>query len=157
MGEDNILNLIANDNYIIVNKSLISELGLHEAIIIGELASEYNYYKRNGMLDSEGYFYSTIDNIKENTGLSKDQQRNALKNLTERNLLTIKVKGVPAKRYIKFNCVILASLLVNIPQTSLREIRKLDSEKSDGNNNNKNNKEDNKKEEELFNYNWLSD
>lgn len=145
MGADSITNLLANDNYIIVNKSLIHSLGLHEAIILGELASEYNYYKKAGALDSEGYFYSTVENVKENTGLNKNIQLSAIKNLKTRNLLDCKVKGIPAKRYIKFNYQLLASLLVNIQTTSCHENRQLGVTKTDGKNNNINNNKKNNK------------
>jgi predicted transcriptional regulator len=145
MGEDSIISLIANDNYIIVNKSLIHMLGLHEAIILGELASEYSYYKRNEMLDSEGYFYSTVENVKENTGLSKDIQCKALKKLNTRGLIHSTVKGIPAKRYVKFNYQLLASLLVNITPPSCRKTRQLDIAKTDTNNNNINNNKKNNK------------
>lgn len=145
MGEDSIISLIANDNYIIVNKSLIHMLGLHEAIILGELASEYSYYKRNDMLDEQGYFYSTVENVKENTGLSKDIQCKALKKLNTRGLIHSTVKGIPAKRYVKFNYQLLASLLVNITPPSCRKTRQLDIAKTDTNNNNINNNKKNNK------------
>jgi hypothetical protein len=57
----------------------------------------------DNMLDEDGSFYSTIDNVKENTGLSRDIQLRAIKNLCERNLISTKLKGVPARRYIQFN------------------------------------------------------
>ena len=41
---DGISKLLSSDGFIVVNKNLIRELGLHEAIIIGELCSEYNYW-----------------------------------------------------------------------------------------------------------------
>jgi hypothetical protein len=142
---DSVINLLANDNYIIVNKSLIQELGLNEAILIGEFASEYNFYKKNNMLDEDGSFYSTIDNVKENTGLSRDTQLRAIKNLCERNLISTKLKGVPARRYIQFNFQLVANLLVNISTTRCRKTRQLDVAKHDANNNNNNNNKNNNK------------
>lgn len=95
-----ILQLLASRNYISVNKDLIKVLGLEEAIIMGELASEYNYWYEKQQLD-DGYFYSTVENIEEHTTLSGHKQRKALKKLQEAGLIHIKVKGIPAKRYIK--------------------------------------------------------
>ena len=99
----NIVHLLANDNYIVVNKDLIRLVGLTEAVIFGELASEYVYWEKQGGLDDEGYFYSTIDNIENNTGINEKHQREAIKNLENIGILKSKRKGLPAKRYIKIN------------------------------------------------------
>lgn len=97
-----IVKLLASRNYITVNKDLIKIIGLEEAIILGELASEYNYYYDKEELD-DGYFYSTVDNIEQNTSLSEYKQRKAINSLKNNNILDIKIKGIPAKRYIKLN------------------------------------------------------
>ena len=60
--------LLSIDGYIQVNKMLIKKLGLHEAIIIGELCAEYNYWEEQGKLDDD-MFYSTRENIENNTFL----------------------------------------------------------------------------------------
>ena len=96
--EDSGINVLANDNYIIVNKSLIKEVGLKESILLGELAAEYNYYKNKNQLDEEGYFYSTIENVEENTSLSKYEQKKALEKLELRRLVFSKVKGMFGKK-----------------------------------------------------------
>ena len=145
--EDSIINILANDNYIIVNRSLIKELGLKETIILGELASEYNYYKKVNELDEDGYFYSTIENIEENTSLSSYEQKKCLDNLSKRGFIDVVLKGIPAKRHIKINTLQIINLFANNLETSFRKIKKLDSEFFDTNNNNiKNNNKNNKKE-----------
>lgn len=145
MEEDSIINLIANNNYIVLNRSLIKELGLKEAVILGELASEYHYYKKNELLDENGYFYSTIENVKENTTLSSYEQKKCLDNLTNQNIVDVVVKGIPATRYIKINSYQLINLFANNLETSFQKIKKLDIKKLRGNNN-KNNNKNNKKE-----------
>jgi len=145
-NNDSIVNLLANDNYIIVNRSIIKEFGLKEAILLGELASEFNYYKKNNQLDENGFFYSTIDNVKNNTSLSVYEQKKCLDNLAKRNVINVVVKGIPATRYIKINSFILINLFANNLKTSLRETNKLDCEKLTPKNNKKNNKEDINKE-----------
>lgn len=146
MNEDSIINLLANDNYIIINRSLIKELGLKESIILGELASEFNYYKKNGLIDDKGYFYSTIENIQENTSLSSYEQKKCLDNLIRKNIVDVIVKGMPAKRHIKINSYQLINLFANNLETSFRKNEKLDSEFLGTNNNNKNNNKEIKKE-----------
>lgn len=144
--EDSIVNILANDNYIIVNRSLIKELGLKETIILGELASEYNYYKKTNELDEDGYFYSTIENIENNTSLSSYEQKKCLDNLSKRGLIDVILKGIPAKRHIKINTSQIINLFTNGLETSFQKIKKLDCEKLGTNSNNIKNNKNNKKE-----------
>jgi len=144
--EDSIVNILANDNYIIVNRSLIKELGLKETIILGELASEYNYYKKTNSLDADGYFYSTIDNIEENTSLSSYEQKKCLDNLSKRGIIDVILKGIPAKRHIKINMLQVINLITKDLETSFQKNKKLDCEKIDTNSNNINNNKNSNKE-----------
>ena len=64
-----LVSLIASNNYIVVNKQLARAFGLEEAVILGELASEMEYWQQRGEL-KDGYFYSTIENVKDSTTLS---------------------------------------------------------------------------------------
>ena len=48
-------------------------------------------------------FYCTREKIKYNTGLTETEQRTAIKKLKERNILTMVLKGIPAKTYYKIN------------------------------------------------------
>lgn len=98
-----VIELLANDNYITVNKMIAKKIGLTEAVLLGELASEFKYWKNRNELTEDGFFYSTVDNVSENTTLSDRQQRAAVKNLKEVGVLEVKLKGLPAKRYFKFN------------------------------------------------------
>ncbi|MGI5892946.1 MAG: hypothetical protein ACOX7H_09545, partial [Bacillota bacterium] len=76
-----IISLLASDNYIVVNKDILKKFGINVTLMLGELASEYNYWDKEGKLEN-GMFYSTIENIEENTGLSKYRQSEALKTLS---------------------------------------------------------------------------
>lgn len=98
----NVLQLLASRNYIAVNKDLIRIIGLEETIVLGELASEYNYFLNRDELYN-GYFYSTIENIEENTSLSEYKQRKVFTKLQDMEIINIDLKGMPAKRYIKIN------------------------------------------------------
>jgi len=102
--------LLSTDGFIQVNKSLIKKLGLHEAIIIGELCAEYNYWEEHGKLIDD-MFYSTRDNIEENTGLNDHYQRKAISSLKEAGILSVSKKDVPAKNYYKIHFDKLLTLL----------------------------------------------
>lgn len=147
-----ILNLLANDNYIIVNKDLIRKIGLNEAILIGELASEYKSWRKKEKLVDD-MFYSTIENIEENTGLNEYHQRKIINNLIKLDLIECKVKGMPATRYIKLKQENIAKILNlqffnNLSSSSLK-FKELVPENLKGNNNKNNN---NKKEIYKENY-----
>lgn len=141
-------NLLSHGSFIMVNKKLIKELGLHEAIMIGELYSEYNYYKDRDQLDDD-YFFSTHENITENTGLSPHQQRQACKHLEDLGIITTVLKGVPAKKYF---CVHERQVVkffndkgLNFLMASDEKIERQVAKKFNGNNNNnKNNNKNNK-------------
>ena len=97
-----VLELLSSSNFIAVNRTIASEVGLEAAVILGELASEYIYHRSNGNL-KDGYFFSTIENLSEKTFLSAHSQRMALSKLQEKGWIDVTRKGIPAKRYIKIN------------------------------------------------------
>lgn len=147
-----IIDFLANDNYIIVNKEIAKLYGLDEAVILGELASEHKYWQKNGGL-KDGYFYSTIENIQKNTTILEKRQRLALNSLKEKGIIDIKRMDIPAKRYIKINTENLLSLLLkNTSQSEtsssaiLTELEQ--SNEPTKNNNLNNNKDNNKKDKE---------
>ena len=97
-----ILELISSDNYIAVNKSLIKIVGLEAAVLLGNLASEYTYWEeRDGLKD--GFFFSTVENIEDKTGLTSYQQRQAINKLVGLKIVEVKKMGIPAKRYIRIS------------------------------------------------------
>lgn len=130
--------LLANDGYIQVNKTLIKTLGLHEAILLGELCAEYNHWELEGKLE-DGMFYSTRENIEENTGLTEHLQRKAITTLQEKHILRVEKKGLPAKNYYGINVECLLEWLT----TSGRNYRPLVVENFNLSNNKNNNKENN--------------
>lgn len=147
-----IIDLLANDNYIIANKTIAHLYGLEEAILLGELASEYKYWKREDKL-TDGYFFSTIENVKENTTLSDKRQRSALITLKEAGIVKVQLKGIPAKRYIKIEVEQLLRLLTSKDgqngKASFAEMAELEGSEGQGNNNKPNsNKNSNKKKRE---------
>ena len=142
-----ILQLISTSNFITVNKDLIKELGLEEAILLGELASEYDYWDNKNEIE-DGYFYSTIENIEEKTTLTAYKQRKCLENLKNKGIIDIQIRGIPAKRYIKineekvieiFNNKLLKNLTTGCKKTSQLEVKKLNGNNNIINNNIKKN------------------
>ena len=145
-----LVSMIASDNYIVVNKQLARAFGLEEALILGELASELEYWQKRGEL-KDGYFYSTIENVKESTTLSDKRQRSALNTLKDAGIVDVKLAGLPAKRYIRINEEQLAAVLLNssvqTSETSSAVSANLEAANQPINNNNYNNNNKNNKKE----------
>lgn len=128
-----IINLLANNGYIILNKIVIKKIGLHEAIILGELCSEYTHWEKNGKLE-DNYFYSTRENIEENTGLSAYQQREPMKKLINLGVILEKSKGMPLQKWYSLNSQLLYKLLcedldlaTSSEETKEQDVKKLNS------------------------------
>ena len=149
-----ILQLISTSNFITVNKDLIKVLGLEEAILLGELASEYDFWNNKNEIE-DGYFYSTIENIEEKTTLTAYKQRKCLETLKNKGIIDIQIRGIPAKRYIKineekvieiFNNKLLKNLTTGCKKTSQLEVKKLNGNNNIINNNINENIKERKKE-----------
>lgn len=107
-----VLKLLATDSFITVNRYIAQAVGLEAAVMLGELASEHQYHASRGQLE-DGYFYSTLDNIEEKTTLTRKKQDKAIKALTEKGIIDVKVKGCPPKRYFKINQFAVMRLLAD--------------------------------------------
>ena len=119
-----LIDLLSNTGYIIVNKEIIKKIGLHEAILLGELCSEYIYWKKKNETINE-FFYSTRENIEENTGLSAYQQRTAISNLVKKDIIVMKSEGMPLKTWYFINENKLQELLFdNIEEDTENEMEK---------------------------------
>ena len=94
-----ITNLLANDGYVIVNRSIIKKYGINEAIMLGELCSEYNYWASRKKLKN-GWFFSSISNVEINTCLTGYKQREALKILEDAGIIKVVNKGLISYREI---------------------------------------------------------
>ena len=97
----------------IVNKDLIKLLGAEQALMFCELASEHNYFEKNGLLCDDGYFYSTASNIEDNIGFNTYKQEKLMESLLKSNLIEKKRKGLPAKNHYRINEELLSEILGN--------------------------------------------
>lgn len=124
----NIISLLANDSYIIVNKDLIKKFGLEESIIIGDLASMYLYLKKEDRLNDDGFFFYSVEAMQENTSLTDYQQRKALEHLKNLGIVDICRREMPAKRFIKLDIESLESkiLRTSSQKTKEQEVKKLE-------------------------------
>ena len=90
-------------DFVRVPRPFIRKFNLNTAVMLSEVYSEYTYWKDREGLQEGGWFYSTIENMCYNTGLSKHQQLAACKELMEYGIIKMKYHGMPKKRYFKFD------------------------------------------------------
>ena len=109
------LDFLDSGNYIAANRTLIKAFGLHVAVIIGELASEARFWKREGKLE-DGWFFSTVENIEEATGINAYYQRDAIKQLQGLGFVETKYKGLPRKRYFRINGMAIIQTIAEIKE-----------------------------------------
>ena len=97
-------------NFIRVPKPLIKLFDVDTALFLSELYAEYKYWRDKNQLTSDGYFYSTVENVQNNTGLSRHIQENACKKLEAYGILNKTYRDMPSKRYFRFNFFALSKL-----------------------------------------------
>lgn len=109
----NIFQLLNADNIMSANKYLAHAIGLHESHVFSSLLAKHYYYSSRDMLDNEGFFFSTMDDLLLSTTLSRKQQDLSIKNLESLGLIEYTLKGIPAKRHFRINndLELLSSLL----------------------------------------------
>lgn len=98
-----LLELLRSDGSIIINKKLAHALGIDAAIMYSELISKYFYFEARSQLTEDGYFFNTVENMQEDTCLSKYQQTKAIKVLVKEKLINHQNRGIPQKRFFKVN------------------------------------------------------
>lgn len=99
-------NLLFDSHPIIVIPELAVKIGLNESIIYCELISKYLYFKEQGKtttIDNCDYFYCTVEDLEKSTTLSRYKQEPTIKRLCKLDLIRMKTKGVPPKRYFYIN------------------------------------------------------
>ena len=106
----NKLDLMFESDFVRVPRPFIRKFNLNTAVMLSEIYSEYTYWRERDGLQNGGWFYSTIENIYYNTGLSKHQQSVAVKELEGYGIIKVKYQGMPKKRFFKFDSTMFGKL-----------------------------------------------
>lgn len=144
-----IIDILANDSYIIYNKEFAKKYGVEEAIMLGAMCSYQKGFKNEE-------FYREQEKMLEDTSLTLYALRKAIKSLKDLGILEIRKKGIPAKFYYKINQSRMFELLMSRPCENDRSggyenDRSSACENESTNNKNKSNKNKNN------NYNYIID
>ena len=95
-------NLLSSTAFLVVNKELAKQIGLHEVVLLADLISKEQYFIENNQLN-EGWFFNTSKNIQADTTLTSHQQRKCIKSLKSLGIIETKLIGIPAKQHFKIN------------------------------------------------------
>jgi len=123
----NLTQILAQESFMVVNKVLAKQIGLYESIILSDLCSKFEYFKRENRLTKDGFFFNSADNIERDTTLSRKKQIQPIKHLKELGILDTTLRGMPAIQHFRINQENLNRLIV---QTSLDKKDNLDDTKS---------------------------
>ena len=85
----------------IVNRNLIAEIGEAEAVVYDVLLYKNEYWKKQGKLSDDEFFFITDNDIIFETLYSKTKVRKAVGTLIKFNLIEKILKGVPAKNHYR--------------------------------------------------------
>ena len=125
------LNALFSTNFIAVSRPMIRIFGIEAALMLYELYAEYKYYENDKRLELDGYFYSTVENVEHNVGLSKGQQLRAIKLLTDYGIIKKTVRGMPGKRYFQFQYAAISKLKKDIDAELKKDKKHMVVEQSD--------------------------
>ena len=119
----NVLKLIANGNFITVNKVVARAVGLTEAVVLGALCSEFVYCESKGRLTDDGFFPFSVNALQEETTIGEKGQKIAISNLIKAGLLEQKNIGQPQTRHFKLNDDTLMDLLEIRPSDGFKSVQ----------------------------------
>jgi hypothetical protein len=114
---------LASTPFLILNKSLLTIIGIDASVVLSHLYQQQQYFKDNNKLVT-GMFYCTTENISCVTTLSYYQIKQAIATLVKWGILEVKRKGIPAKLHFKID---EAQLLKNLKSNN-KKINILDCE-----------------------------
>lgn len=98
---EQIIKLLNSDNTVSANRLLAHALGIKAALLFNSLVGKQAYYEKHSMIDSEGWFYSTIEDMQESTALSRCQQNKAIGVLVKAGLIDYRTGGVHCRRHFR--------------------------------------------------------
>ena len=108
-----IVNALDMNGWIMYNKRIAQITSPYAAIILGCLCNRYSEAKENGYLYDDNSFITTREVIENDTLLSSNIQRTALKLLEDSHIITSYRSGIPAKTHYIINSDRLYELLAD--------------------------------------------
>ena len=107
MERNSIKHLLMSSNYFVLNKKLVKILGIETAFFLTSLVEADEM-----LADEDGWFYQTVPQIEEMTGLSEHKQKKCIDKLISLKILSQENKGMPMKRYFRLDYTQVLNILI---------------------------------------------
>lgn len=98
-----LLKLFTGIGKISISITLIKLWGADAAIMLALLSTYYCDLKRENNTPDDGYIEFPVEYVKQYVGFSSHTQRSILRRLEKAGVVSVKRKGMPAKRYVRFS------------------------------------------------------
>jgi hypothetical protein len=109
----NLKNILGTNAYWQVNKKIALATSIESAILLSELVDQFEFWKANGKLEEDNFFYCTTEKITERIGVTYKVLTRLKNELESVGLIETKVIGLPAKTHYKINTEGVMSLLLS--------------------------------------------
>jgi len=107
--------ILAQSSWWTLNKALTIFLGFDASLLLSDLSSKQDYFRVNGQLDENEFFFNLKRNIKFDTSLSEQRQDKAVEILQKYGLLdVVRKKSIPPKLLYKVNYKKINELLLEL-------------------------------------------
>lgn len=108
-----VLDILAQDNYIPYNKSLAKILGVETAILFGAFCGYQRYYETE-------WFYRPQKQIMQDTCLTEYAVKQGVKTLVEFKLLAVIKKGLPGVNHYRVNTEMVLEIITDYGNKSIK-------------------------------------
>lgn len=81
---------------VLVNPAFVK---IAKSFVAGAFLSHIMYWHNKGRI--KGWIYKTVEEIYEETGITKSQQSTSIKIWTSKKVLEVKLKGIPRRRFFR--------------------------------------------------------
>ena len=96
-----ITNILSQNAYWIINKFIAKKIGLEAALLLSDLITKKEYFKKKNQLVEEEWFFNTSEDIENDTTLSYHKQKLGFEKLEKLELIEFKLMGIPSKQHFK--------------------------------------------------------
>lgn len=118
--------LLNSNNWRVYLPNIGKKIGIYASIMLSELCYKHDYWKEQGKLLDDEWFFLTVGDCEDETGLTKDNQETAINKLIELKIIEKAQKRMPATRHFKINESQLASFLLSCwPQKANHDMSKV--------------------------------
>lgn len=96
-----------------VKYEYVKSFGLITSFVLSYLISKHNFFEKNNLLNENGEFYRTLENIADDLGIgSKQVIQRIIAKLNKDGFLEIKRRGIPPRNYYKLNYTKIISFVL---------------------------------------------